>query len=69
MRRKAEKQVELCENRVMQLEADKAALEEKLSTPEGSSDAKLFEQYADIGRQLKKAEEDWEEALLELETL
>ena len=69
MRRKAEKQVELCENRVMQLEANKTALEEKLSTPEGSSDAKLFEQYADIGRQLKKAEEDWEEALLELETL
>ena len=69
LRRKVEKLVEQCENRVMQLETDKAALEEKLSTPEGGSNAQLFEQYADIQRELKQAEEDWENALLELESM
>ena len=61
--------MEQCENRVMKLETDKAALEEKLSTPEGGSNAQLFEQYADIQRELKQAEEDWENALLELESM
>ncbi len=69
LRRKVEKLVEQCENRVMKLETDKAALEEKLSTPEGGSNAQLFEQYADIQRELKQAEEDWENALLELESM
>ena len=63
LRRKAEKQVEECENQVMKLEAEKAELEAQLATPEGASNAQLFEAYADLQRRLKEAEEAWEKAI------
>ncbi|MDY5767757.1 MAG: ABC transporter ATP-binding protein, partial [Alloprevotella sp.] len=66
-RRKAEKLVEQMEARVMALEEEKAELEANLSTPEGASDQKLFERYAQLGRELKEAEAAWEEALEALE--
>ena len=66
-RRKAEKLVEQMEARVMALEEEKAELEASLSTPEGASDQKLFERYAQLGRELKEAEAAWEEALEALE--
>lgn len=63
LRRKAEKHLEQCEKEVERLEEEKANIEQQLTTPEGASDAKLFEQYADIQRKLKVAEEAWEEAM------
>lgn len=63
LRRKAEKHLEQCEKEVERLEKEKANIEQQLTTPEGASDAKLFEQYADIQRKLKVAEEAWEEAM------
>ena len=55
------------EARVMALEEEKAELEARLSTPEGASDQKLFERYAQLGRELKEAEAAWEQALEALE--
>lgn len=63
LRRKAEKHLEQCEKEVERLEEEKANIEQQLTTPEGASDAKLFEQYADFQRKLKVAEEAWEEAM------
>ncbi|MGM9688810.1 MAG: ABC-F family ATP-binding cassette domain-containing protein [Alloprevotella sp.] len=63
LRRKAEKLVEECEKLVMKLETEKADLEAQLATPEGASNARLFEAYADLQRRLKEAEEAWEKAV------
>lgn len=63
LRRKAEKHLEQCEKEVERLEEEKANIEQQLATPEGASDAQLFETYADIQRKLKEAEEAWEEAM------
>lgn len=62
-RRKAEKQVEECEAKVAQLEQKKAHIEAQLATPEGASDTTLFDAYATIQRDLKEAENAWEEAM------
>ena len=67
IRRKAEKRVEQCEQRVMALEEKKADIEAQLATPEGAADADLFSRYAEIQSQLKAAESEWEEALAALE--
>lgn len=66
-RRKAEKLVEQCEAEVTRLESEKAALEAKLATPDGASNASLFEQYSNIQQQLAKAETAWEEAMEAIE--
>lgn len=66
-RRKAEKLVEQCEAEVTRLESEKAALEVKLATPDGASNASLFEQYSNIQQQLAKAETAWEEAMEAIE--
>ena len=67
IRRKAEKRVEQCEQRVMELDEKKADIEAQLATPEGAADADLFSRYAEIQSQLKAAESEWEEALAALE--
>lgn len=68
-KKKAEKLVEQCEQRVMELEERKTAIELKLSSPDGASDSSLFESYGDIQRQIKEAESAWEEALSALEQI
>lgn len=68
-KKKAEKFVEQCEQRVMELEERKTAIELKLSSPDGASDSSLFESYGDIQRQIKEAESAWEEALSALEQI
>ena len=65
--RKAEKAVAECEAAVTRLEERKAALEARLSTPEGAADTALFAEYADTKEQLEAAETAWAEAMEALE--
>ena len=65
--RKLEKLVADCEKRIEKLEAQVAALETRMSTPEGASDVKLYEEHQRIKKQIAEAEEEWENASLELE--
>ena len=65
--RKAEKAVAECEAAVMRLEERKAALEARLSTPEGAADTALFAEYAEAKEQLEAAETAWAEAVETLE--
>ena len=67
--RKAEKAVAECEAAVTRLEERKAALEARLSTPEGAADTALFAEYADTKEQLEAAETAWAEAMEALEEL
>lgn len=65
--RKLEKLVADCEKRIEKLEAQVAELETRMSTPEGASDIKLYEEHQRIKKQIAEAEEEWENASLELE--
>lgn len=67
LRRKAEKLVEKCEEDVAKLEQKKADVEAKLATPEGDTDATLFEAYAKVQQELKQAEDAWEKAMEAIE--
>lgn len=67
LRRKAEKLVEKCEEDVAKLEQKKADVEAKLATPEGATDATLFEVYAEVQQELKQAEDAWEKAMEAIE--
>ena len=67
--RKAEKAVAECEAAVTRLEDRKAAIEARLSTPEGAADTALFAEYADTKEQLEAAETAWAEAMEALEEL
>ena len=65
--RKAEKAVAECEAAVIRFEERKAALEARLSTPEGAAATALFAEYADTKEQLEAAETAWAEAMETLE--
>lgn len=65
--RKLEKLVADCEKCIEKLEAQVAELETRMSTPEGASDVKLYEEHQRIKKQIAEAEEEWENASLELE--
>ena len=67
--RKIEKQVADCETRIGKLEQEVSAIEEKMATPEGASDMKLYEQHQKLKQQIAEAEEEWETASLELEEM
>lgn len=67
LRKKAEKLVEKCEEDVAKLEQKKADVEAKLATPEGATDATLFEAYAKVQQELKQAEDAWEKAMEAIE--
>ena len=67
LRRRAEKEVENCEQAVMKLEEEKAELEALLATPEGAADNSLCAKYGDLQQAIAKAEEAWEAALDALE--
>ena len=64
---KAEKAVKEAEENVTQTEQAIAILEAKMATPEGSQDTSLFEKYGRLKEQLTKAEEVWEQAMMEME--
>ena len=67
-RRKIERAVEECEEKVNNISAEITALEEKMSTPEGSTQAN-FERYATLKKELADAESEWEKSMEELEKL
>ena len=69
LRKKAEKAVKDCEQLIEKLELEIAAVEEKMTTPEGASDMLLINQYTDLKKKLDAAVEDWETASMELEEL
>lgn len=65
--RRLEKAVADCEDRIEKFEADIAALEEQMATPEGASDMALYEKHTTLKKQLDTVVEEWETASLELE--
>ena len=69
LRKKAEKAVKDCEQLIEKLEMEIAAVEEKMTTPEGASDMQLINRYTDLKKKLDAAVEDWETASMELEEL
>ena len=67
--RKLEKQAADCEDRISKIETQISQLEEKMATPEGASDMKLYEQHQDLKNQISQIEEEWEAALMEIDEL
>ena len=67
-RRKLERQVEESENVVNELESAIAAMEELMSTIEGSTQQN-FTKYASLKKQLADAMSEWEKRMEELENL
>ena len=67
--RKLEKQAADCEDRISKIETQISQLEEKMATPEGASDMKLYEQHQELKKQISQIEEEWETALMEIDEL
>ena len=67
--RKLEKQVADCEERIGKLETQVSELENRMTTSEGASDMSLYEQHQQLKRQIASLEEEWENALSELDEL
>lgn len=65
-RRRLEQTVKESEARIAHLEQEIAALETRLSTPEGAADATLFAQHGELRKQLSQAEEAWGKAVDQL---
>ena len=65
--RRLEKSVADCEARIEKLEADIAALEEQMATPEGAADMMLYEKHTNLKKQLDSVVEEWETVSMELE--
>ena len=65
--RRLEKSVADCETRIEELEADIAALEEQMATPEGAADMTLYEKHTTLKKQLDSVVEEWETVSMELE--
>lgn len=65
--KKLEKAVKEAEEKVSMLEAAVKILESQMMTAEGSSDMALYEKHARMKQQLSEAEEEWEQAMMELE--
>ena len=68
-RKKLERKVADCEAAIGEAEAAVAILEQRLATPEGAADMKLYEQYQQLKQQLNRAMEEWEAASVELEEM
>ena len=65
--RRLEKSVADCEAHIEKLEADIAALEEQMATPEGAADMTLYEKHTTLKKQLDSVVEEWETVSMELE--
>ncbi len=68
-RKKLERQVADCERTIEETEAAIAMLEDRMATPEGASDTKLYERYRTLKRQLDETVEEWERLSTELDGL
>ena len=67
--RKLEKQVADYEAEIERLETLIAEVEEKMATPEGAADMKLYERHKELKKQAEAAEDGWEAVSIELEEL
>ncbi len=67
--KKLEKQVAECETSIEKKESEITALEEKMATPDGAADMKLYEQHQQLKQQLDEIVELWEQASMELDEL
>ena len=67
--KKLEKQVADCETAIEKKEEEISALEEKMATPDGAADMKLYEQHQQLKQQLDTTVEQWELVSMELEEL
>lgn len=67
--KKVEKAVAEAEKRITELENAIAAIEAKLATPEGASDASLYNDYSSLKKELSDVMDTWTEQTIELEEL
>lgn len=67
--KKVEKAVAEAEKRITELENAIAAVEAKLATPEGASDASLYDDYSSLKKELSDVMDTWTEQTIELEEL
>jgi ATP-binding cassette subfamily F protein 3 len=65
--KRIEKQISESENLISNLEQKISELEIKLSTPEGSADPDLFNQYGTLKKQLSAEMEKWEDLTMQME--
>ena len=68
-KRKVQKKIEDCEKEVERITKEIKDIEEWLSTPSGAQNPAMFEAYGKLKEELAKAEERWEEAMMEGENL
>ena len=67
--KKVEKAIAEAENKITELENSIAAIEAKLATPEGASDASLYNDYSSLKKELSETMDTWTELTIELEEL
>lgn len=65
--RRLKKRAEDAERKVEKITAEMKELEGWLSTPSGAQNMEMFEAYSKLQTDLKKAEDEWENAMMELE--
>ena len=68
-KRKAQKKIEECEKEVERITKEIKDIEEWLATPGGAQNPAMFEAYGKLKEDLVKAEERWEEAMMEGESI
>ena len=68
-KRKAQKRIEECEKEVERISKEIKDIEEWLATPGGAQNQAMFEAYGKLKDDLAKAEERWEEAMIEGESI
>ena len=68
-KRKAQKKIEECEKEVERITKEIKDIEEWLATPGGAQNPAMFEAYGKLKDDLAKAEERWEEAMMEGESI
>ena len=68
-KRKIQKKIEECEKEVERITKEIKDLEEWLATPGGAQNPAMFEAYGKLKDDLAKAEERWEEAMMEGESI
>ena len=69
LKRRAQKKIDECEKEVERITKEIKDLEEWLATPGGAQNPAMFEAYGKLKENLAKAEERWEEAMMEREKL
>ena len=68
-KRKVQKKIDDCEKEVERITKEIKDLEEWLATPGGAQNPAMFEAYGKLKDDLAKAEERWEEAMMEGESI